>query len=1212
MVYRRQRYSRQAKKLGIPLYDLPVIDTLAKFMLAWTTGGVYTIVLNTDVGSGGLYTITSDATQGGPLTLIQTYSAGNIVIDCNNARNLYLDSHDFIIVGYNNNHRIIFRRGSANSLNLRATTAGMKGIFYYCEFNDAAGVQGVSFDNTPAGNCLIYFNHCAGSGNYQDAFGIGAYTDNGNTITMVFNHCHAENQILSGYSDGFTAHGINQFLYINDCTVTNCYNAVAIINSAGGTGVGPEVHINGLLVNDCGRLFRSISTDSPSNISITRADFSNPKTVSDRVVMPCGDLTITNSRIIDNGTGDYGIVGGTINANITIENTVIAGFTKTGVSVGVVTDGPLHLKNCTFRNSQIHVYVTASGNTCSNTIFEGALHPTYGAWLSMGSNRYTDATNTGYNIFYNNTLNFYRSGDVLKGTDLTVNPGIQTNNRVSASTSGCYGAGSAAWGTLVDMEGVVRKSPPDIGAFEFITGIKTVEVRPTGQGGDYDYLQASITGEVAANADLTSAGINRKLRILIKGLWLSADTTTVNVTGFTIDSTHYVDIVADAFNRAETSYNTKKYRNISAYQWGGQVEVRSAYTHITGLQIANSYSSAGSGLYVEATGAIIDSCFVNGGYDAAIDLNANNIVIANCIACGSTGPGINLRGGAVTYYIDNCVTVASGGFGITLGSWGTAYVQNHYSGGNTSDDYSQLVNATLNLTTCYSEDGTRSTPTATYSISTFKNVTPGAENLSLVSGSALIGVGTDLSEDTTYPFNWDITGAIRPVWSVGASEILPSAISGESVTTQVIQAQTDTGTIIATEISGTSSTAQIIQSQTDEGTVSSTEITGTSASSQIIQNETNIGLVSILGIDTQAQILQFQNNSGLVRIIGTSASSQIIQSENNSGLVRISGTSASAQIVQLENNAGLVRISGTSASAQIVQLENNAGLLLIVGTANLAQTIQSQNAVGVISTPITGTSNTAQILQSQVDVGVVGSLVFGTSNTAQIIQAQSVEGRLTIIGTSASIQIIQSEVGIGNLPIVGVSTSTQIIQSENNTGLIRIVGTSISTQIIQSENNAGIVNLIGTSNTLQIVQSENNNGLVQVQGIATTTQILQAQEAIGSIPLPVIGTSATIQLVQAQIAQGIGAIFGSSNQTQTLQYQNNIGLVQVTGLAATTQNVQEQIAAGLVIEYALYGDIIVNGEWVTLADGYISIRNQWHKIAQVYTTLDEEWVITIP
>ena len=112
---------------------------------------------------------------------------------------------------------------------------------------------------------------------------------------------------------------------------------------------------------------------------------------------------------------------------------------------------------------------------------------------------------------------------------------------------------------------------------------KRVTVKPT--GGTYTTLQAAITGEVTANANLvTMGGI---LTISIEGDWSgTTDTTAVNITGFTTDSTHYVNIITDSRNKFAGAYTTDKYKLVVSSGYTACTNTQN-YTRITGIQIKN-------------------------------------------------------------------------------------------------------------------------------------------------------------------------------------------------------------------------------------------------------------------------------------------------------------------------------------------------------------------------------------------------------------------------------------------------------------------------------------------------------------------------------------------------------------------------------------------------------------------------------------------------
>jgi hypothetical protein len=296
---------------------------------------------------------------------------------------------------------------------------------------------------------------------------------------------------------------------------------------------------------------------------------------------------------------------------------------------------------------------------------------------------------------------------------------------------------------------------------------KTVTVRPS--GGTYTSLQAAITGEVAANANLvTMDGI---LTISIEGSWSSADTASVTIAGFTVDATHYINITTDAANRAGISWDDSKYRLIVG-SYANAITINNNYCRFVGLQLQKTQlnpvvdvaglsqtfdsvlvrSSIQSGFYISGGGAPYEHKFIN--------------VVA--IGNGDDHIGFNTASDNGTCYFYNCMALNYGRVGFDLSPNRSSHLVNCYAAGsnsgdiNTNNSTSEIVNcATSDLT---GSEGLRSIP---YSTATFTNVTAGSEDFALSTGSALIGVGTDLSADAVYPFNWDITGATRTTWDVG-------------------------------------------------------------------------------------------------------------------------------------------------------------------------------------------------------------------------------------------------------------------------------------------------------------------------------------------------------------------------------------------------------------------------------------------------------------
>lgn len=305
---------------------------------------------------------------------------------------------------------------------------------------------------------------------------------------------------------------------------------------------------------------------------------------------------------------------------------------------------------------------------------------------------------------------------------------------------------------------------------------KSVTVAPS--GGTYTSLAAAIAGEVTANADLTAAGMDGILTITIQGTWSSVDSGQVNVNGFTVDSTHYVNILTDSANQAGNSWDASKYR-LSYNASGFALTLTNRYTRITGLQVSNTSVSNGSCIAVYGNYGLVYRCFTGNNTGMAINVeNSSNVVVANCIAISGAFRAIDSANSAAVVYFYNVTALNSSGQGIRVAS--DTVLRNCYSGGNVGADYQN--NASV-WDHCFSEDGTGTTTTAACSTSSgayFTNVTAGSEDLTLQSSSSLINAGADLHADGVFPFNIDLQGDSRPdgAWDVGADEYVAPVTGG--------------------------------------------------------------------------------------------------------------------------------------------------------------------------------------------------------------------------------------------------------------------------------------------------------------------------------------------------------------------------------------------------------------------------------------------------
>jgi hypothetical protein len=315
---------------------------------------------------------------------------------------------------------------------------------------------------------------------------------------------------------------------------------------------------------------------------------------------------------------------------------------------------------------------------------------------------------------------------------------------------------------------------------------KTVTVGP---GKTYASLQAAITGEVTANANLVTMG-----GILNIVLYAFADTTQATIAGFTTDATRYVNIYTASGERHSGYWDGNKYNLI--VNTGTPLIISNSYTRVNVLQVsvgmASDYGATRHGILV--TGASVTGCRISQNIvRSTIASNFHNNAYG--INCDYTGAGGNFIYNNIVYGFLNA-NASGGGIGTGASSASYAY-SNTIVGclnGIQADNYRELVaknNLISGCTTAFNK-GANSTWTgsgynstnaasfgANYTAQTGDRVSQAftftdAANKNYLITSADAGAlvyGADLSADSYLPFGTDIIGVSRATpWSIGANQ----------------------------------------------------------------------------------------------------------------------------------------------------------------------------------------------------------------------------------------------------------------------------------------------------------------------------------------------------------------------------------------------------------------------------------------------------------
>ena len=297
-------------------------------------------------------------------------------------------------------------------------------------------------------------------------------------------------------------------------------------------------------------------------------------------------------------------------------------------------------------------------------------------------------------------------------------------------------------------------------------------------GGDYTSLSS---WEAGRQADLVAGDLIEVAECYDLG---AADTTAVNINGWTTGASNYIRITVPSAERHTGTRNTSKYRLVVSSAFSSALEINEEYVRVEGLQLRNSAGNAVACMIVQPTGTSDIRISDTIAYDVSSSsigdgfrIQRGAVQMFNCAAfscTGTSGVGIHLYNtGSPTLTANNCVAAnCTNGFAVR--GFLAIIVKNCYAGGSSGSDYTKDAGATITKTTCYSEDGSESTSTAAFSTSSgayFTNVTGGSENLHIGASSALKDAGTSLAGWSHPGGDVDVDGDARSgTWDVGYDE----------------------------------------------------------------------------------------------------------------------------------------------------------------------------------------------------------------------------------------------------------------------------------------------------------------------------------------------------------------------------------------------------------------------------------------------------------
>ena len=518
----------------------------------------------------------------------------------------------------------------------------------------------------------------------------------------------------------------------------------------------------------------------------------------------------------------------------TVVNTTILGAGNHGIrsanAINFYNNTVLHCTNSGFDDSAWFTTVNVTNNYCggNGTDFrnvDGSGTTTFttnrsvdgghATALTLAACHFTSPTAGSENI--NIASN---SGLIGIGTDLHANGSyaFSTDYATDARPNGAWDIGADQY---VSSSTTYNVSTTETGTLSDSQSSQGVLVASITETGTLSHIQSSAGP--AADRVVTIGPSGRNHLTLVAAFDLVANggepdfgATDINIV-FVIDAGVYAPFVIPArfitsvdhkiqFRNATGSFHnfTRNTGVIIKYDSDYQSFILTDYTEFYGIAFTQdqTLTHVTAGMVFQNTNQVAWGCFAydmvglgyyaygewSGGEGLVASDNGNGVInprFINCAAVGCLGVGIGEQyasdGGTLTI-IDNCVSI-NNKYGFRPMGYSTTNITNCYAGncsggGYVTGDAGAEFNA---ITTCYSDDRTKSTTVLSVSDCSFTNSGVGTEVLTLQAKSKLRYKGTDLHADPDYPFNTDAFGIVRPngtnQWDIGPQQCILTAFT---------------------------------------------------------------------------------------------------------------------------------------------------------------------------------------------------------------------------------------------------------------------------------------------------------------------------------------------------------------------------------------------------------------------------------------------------
>jgi len=665
-----------------------------------------------------------------------------------------------------------------------------------------------------------------------------------------------------------------------------------------------------------------------------------------------GDITIKNCIFWGETTNPAYDAHSAIELNSTnmtnayIYNNIMYGWNGGPASCGIWNHQPptvCYAYNNTMANCRIGIYALDGTTVAINNIVQdsisGFLDSAWGA--ASDYNITDDATTPGGDNHQTNVildfLGYPSNNPSAVFPDLHLAP---TDVQAIGTGLNLLGDANLSFSTDIDGHNRYSENPSqdawDIGAdqtpFTIIRYIDTDVVGGDADGTSWANAYATLSAwDSAEETDLTAS--NEIHIVNCRGV--ADDTTSATFSGWTTDDTRYLKILGDVDSAA---WDDNKY---TLYETSQQPLNPTTYKFIVeGLQIfvdtTGTFTYGIIGNNPDGGTLIVDRCFFRGSG------NMGN---------ASSGTRLNFFGsGSRTFYCLNSIFVDF--ISPTLdpsvrGLWGsragwTSYLYNNTvvncTAGlevHTSSNavYNNLVYNCLNAFTGTINGGYNSTDAGTatgnvgdrvdqsFAFNDYQGpINPSVDSVSTAfdfhltaEDTGAIGWGLDLSDDSIFPFNYDISNRVRPNglnpsttdWDIGASEWEQGTGYSSSSTSSSSSSETPTS----------SSSSSVSSSSSSVSSSSSSSVSSSSSSSVSSSSSSSVSSSSSSSVSSSSSSSVSSSSSSSVS--SSSSSSSSISSSSSSSVSSSSSSVSSSSSSSVSSSSSSSVSSSSSSSSSI-------------------------------------------------------------------------------------------------------------------------------------------------------------------------------------------------------------------------------------------------------------------------------------------------------